>query len=149
MLQGVLRDEDVRQRVLLRLQVGEAVEDYACSECGSRLQRPKDQSALDDLEMECRSCGRTADADEFVTQALSQSSIFDSYRAIKDGGRAPIATCPECFQETFIVEEDACARCGSGRTYSRCARCDAELDVDEQDLAGLCGYCAHMIGKAD
>jgi DNA-directed RNA polymerase subunit RPC12/RpoP len=130
--------------------LGGAMQEYVCLECGSPLQRPTDPTcSIDDLVMECRSCGDTADADDFVAAALQQSSIFDSHRAIKDGGDAPIRQCPECWQETFIVDEDACARCDTGRTYDRCIRCDNELDLDEQGLEGLCGYCEHMSSKDD
>ncbi|MES1174032.1 MAG: hypothetical protein ABUL62_06860 [Myxococcales bacterium] len=127
-----------------------AIESYACTECSSQLQRPKDASAgLDDLVIACRSCGHEANADEFVEEALRDCAAFSSYRAIKDGDRDPIGTCPECGQETFILDEDSCARCGSGRTYDRCIRCNAHLEIDEQELEGLCGYCEHMSSKDD
>jgi DNA-directed RNA polymerase subunit RPC12/RpoP len=127
-----------------------AIESYTCTECSSQLQRPRDtSSALDELVIECRSCGHEANADEFVEEALRECAAFSSYRAIKNGDRDPIGTCPQCGQEAFIIDEDACARCGSGRTYDRCIRCDAELEIDEQELEGLCGYCTHMTGKDD
>jgi DNA-directed RNA polymerase subunit RPC12/RpoP len=125
-----------------------AVEEYRCPECGSQLQRPVDPSlSLDDLVLACRSCGHEAEADEFVEDALKDG--VDRFTPVKDGDRDPIGNCPNCMQEAFIIDEDVCARCGSGRTHSRCMRCDSELDLEEQELGGLCGYCEHVSSKDD
>jgi ribosomal protein L37E len=126
----------------------DAVERYLCPECGSPLQRPVDPSCqLDDMVVECRSCGHQAEADEFVEQALRDG--VDRHTPIRDGDRDPIGTCPQCTQDTFIVDEDLCARCGSGRTHTTCVRCGSDLDIEEQDFDGICGYCEHMTSKDD
>ncbi|HVY30066.1 MAG TPA: hypothetical protein VHB79_26090 [Polyangiaceae bacterium] len=125
-----------------------SVEAYVCPECGSQLQRPIDtSSSLDDLILECRSCGHKADADEFVAGALNDG--VDRFTPVRDGDRDPIGNCPNCMQETFILDEDVCARCGSGRSHTECIRCGAELELDEQDLGGVCGYCEHVTSKDD
>jgi hypothetical protein len=127
-----------------------ACEDYPCSECAARLWYPADPSCeLDDLVLQCRSCGKSVDADEFVEDALRQHLAFDAQRSVQDGDRDPLATCPECMHHTFVLEEDSCARCGYERAYAECLRCGAELDIEEQEFEGVCGYCDHVASKDD
>lgn len=130
--------------------LAEACEDYACSDCAARLWYPGDPEVeLDELVLECRSCGTTQEADQFVPDALRQRYAFDAMRAVQEGGTDPLATCPECGHQTFVLEEDACARCGYERAYSECMRCGAELSVEEQEFEGVCGYCDHVASKDD
>jgi DNA-directed RNA polymerase subunit RPC12/RpoP len=126
--------------------LAQACEDYGCAECGGRLWLPVDPSrALDDLQLQCRCCGHRVEADEFVQEALEQHLPYDP----GDGGTGDLAMCPDCLQETFVVSEDVCARCGYQRAYDTCLRCGASLDIDEQEFEGVCGYCSHMMSKDD
>ncbi len=130
--------------------LAEACENYGCADCAARLWYPIDPAAeLDDIVLECRSCGATEGADQFAAEALRQHFAFDAMRAVQDGGTDPLATCPECVHQTFVLEEDACARCGYERAQCECVRCGAELSVEEQEFEGLCGYCDHVTSKDD
>lgn len=127
-----------------------ACEDFPCPDCASRLWYPADPSAEnDDRSFQCRACGKALGEDEFVEQCLDEHCAYDAYRAIKDGGEDPLADCPNCFLHTYVVEEGACARCGYEREYTECLRCSADIGIEEQELGGLCGYCAHVMGKDD
>lgn len=99
------------------------------------------------MVVECRSCGHRAEADEFVENALRDG--VDPFSPIRDGARDSMGICPQCMQDTFVVDEDVCARCRSGRTHTTCVRCGSELDIEEQDFDGICGYCEHMTSKDD
>jgi len=128
----------------------EACEEHPCPACAAQLYYPIDAtSELDELRLQCRSCGAVVGADAFVEGALQEFFAPDRYRAIRYGGTDPLTMCPECFRETFVVDEDMCLRCGYQREYLECIRCGAALEVGEQELAGLCGYCEHMTGKDD
>jgi hypothetical protein len=128
----------------------EACEEYSCPGCAAQLFYPVDSGCeLDELKLQCRSCGAIEDADAFVEGALQEFFAGDRDRSIKRGGTDPLAACPECFLETFVVDEDVCMRCCYERQYSECIRCGATLDVEEQELGGLCGYCEHMTSKDD
>ena len=125
-----------------------SVDSFECSTCGSPLVVPIDPSAdPQEMILSCRSCGDDITHEDFIPRALEIQFGFQNYVAIKDGGEAPIATCPQCALDAFVREEGRCAACGEGLLYSSCSRCNADLGIDEQDLGGLCGYCEHVMSK--
>src|SRR5690606_32562006 len=104
---------------------------------------------LDQQTFQCRACEESLEGDEFVTQALDEHFAGDAFEAAKGGEPGPLADCPECLLCTYVVEEDACPRCGHERDYTESLRCNEDVGSDEQELSGLCGYCAHVMGKDD
>jgi hypothetical protein len=71
--------------------------------------------------------------------------------AVKDGGEPPISTCPECGEETYVVEELRCAACDFALPDdATCTVCGDALSAEgchEHD--GICGYHAHVMAKDD
>lgn len=62
---------------------------------------------------------------------------------MKDGGDDPFATCPECGEDTYIMEEEQCALCRHKLKHS-CERCGSGIPASEMMCSPLCGYCVHM-----
>jgi hypothetical protein len=119
-----------------------------CQSCGSVLLMPVDPGEpLDSLKFECVSCGEITNFNSVVEELLADYFSNDIYEHYKDGGNLPLATCPECYKETYVVSEDKCAICGESRRYESCYRCGADLDTTEQDYGGLCGYCHNVEEK--
>jgi ribosomal protein L37E len=124
------------------------VRSVSCSACGSGLLRPLDPSAdVASLVMECTACGTTIDAEGFVASAVEAELGWEAHVAVKDGAEEPYTTCPECGEDTYILEEQRCALCGESAEHE-CARCGCTIPASE--LGGsMCGYCEHMMSKDD
>ncbi len=123
-----------------------AVGEYACEHCGSPLVRPIAlPMSIEELDLECRSCGETVSAYDFVPAVLRLTNTYDP----SDVGHDQIRLCPGCGCYAFVQEEDTCALCEYTREHENCLRCEESIDVEEQDLGGLCGYCRHMADKDD
>lgn len=123
--------------------LGSAIGAYTCSECASQLVRPVDpEASFEDLDFGCRSCGCEVSTPEFVERALRQHYPHDEYQAVLDGGTDPLAQCPGCESDTYVVDRQACPLCGYELEYTECMVCEEELTVDDQRFEGLCGYHA-------
>lgn len=114
-----------------------------CASCGSALLQA-DQSPYLGTTFMCRVCGETADIDTVVENALAPRKEREDAEAMRHGGEGSIGTCPTCDREAFLIQEDICAACGEGRPYSECLRCGTPLELNDQDMDGMCGYCDHM-----
>ncbi|MDD5057725.1 MAG: hypothetical protein PHQ60_07615 [Sideroxydans sp.] len=122
-----------------------------CSKCHSALVKPiaPETKPYQSIEFSCSSCGHVNFLDEMAEEALGECFDYEIYSAVKDGGDSPIGTCPECDQETFIIQEDLCAACGGCLSYYECACCHEALGSDDQNYGGLCGYHYHLAMKDD
>ncbi|MBY5318188.1 hypothetical protein [Rhizobium leguminosarum] len=126
--------------------------DMHCSDCGSQLiaQRDAGQRNPQHMHLTCRNCGEEPDLEDTLEAALIETTQADSYLAVKDGGRAPLDTCPECMRETFIVDIGKCVLCDF-EIEAVCAICGERLDVTDYspEHPGLCSYHAHAVSKDD
>lgn len=130
--------------------LSDAVLRHSCSACGSPLLMPTGTAdTIDSVVLSCRSCGHGMNASEYVPSSLQEHLAHDTYSAMKDGCAPPIAACPNCFTESFVLEEDACALCEYERAHVRCIQCCEEIQLEEQELGGLCGCCHHVATKDD
>ncbi|WP_335919944.1 hypothetical protein [Shewanella algae] len=126
----------------------DAYEKIRCGSCGSTLIKPVDpDEPLESLEFECVSCGEVTTFEGVAEELLNEYFGGEIYEHYTSGGELPLATCPECYKETYVISEDKCALCSGTRTYDSCYRCGATLDTSEQELCGLCGYCHHVSEK--
>ncbi|VBI28675.1 hypothetical protein [Burkholderia pseudomallei] len=131
---------------------GEQVAGYIrCHHCGSELVKPvvSDVEFLEQLAFHCASCGRDSDFDDVIEEAVADCYFADSYIAMTDGGDPPVATCPECTKETFLLEEGRCIACSGELEFTRCAVCSVTLGPDDQDNNGLCSYHAWQAARDD
>jgi len=128
--------EELRKVKWESLALAAAIEDYACSSCGSQLVRPCNLPApVCELDLECRSCGEFIGPPDFLDALRSSSSSVDS--------------CPGCDLSAFVLQEDRCAYCGHEPEHTECYKCGTDLDLEEQELGGLCGGCHHFATKDD
>tara|TARA_B100001989_G_scaffold247983_1_gene220942 strand:+ start:5628 stop:6623 length:996 start_codon:yes stop_codon:yes gene_type:complete len=99
-------------------------------------------------KMQCNSCGEPIDYwPDFFEKCVEELFYADLYLAATKGGMAPVEECPECRKNTFVFEEECCVVCDYKPEYERCARCHNHIGLDEQDLNGLCSYCANLAEK--
>lgn len=131
--------------------LSEAIHEIACSDCGSSLVLPQNGSSghLEEIKFHCRSCGNEMDFSHVAASCLEEHFDPEIYLHYDDGNDLPLATCPECSQKGYVIEDDRCALCGYEREYSECNRCGAELGIDDQHLEGFCDYCSYMMSKDD
>jgi ribosomal protein L37E len=94
--------------------VAEALDELACTTCGSTLilQADPTNAVQDDAEFQCRSCGKRNWNEEIIVEALGRIFYADFYIAMTDGGEDPIIECSNCDADAFIFETLSCACCG-------------------------------------
>ncbi|WP_076729478.1 hypothetical protein [Methylobacterium radiotolerans] len=126
---------------------------WHCPRCHSRLlkQTNPDNDNQFAIELFCVSCGARPELAEAISTGLAKVYRSEIYDAAKDGTPEPILSCPECWQETFVVEEGTCAACGFEMPNdAECAVCGESLSVEDYDAYGsLCSYHAHVMSKDD
>ncbi|MBP2235355.1 DNA-directed RNA polymerase subunit M/transcription elongation factor TFIIS [Sinorhizobium kostiense] len=126
--------------------------DMHCPECGSHLIAQQDAGERNPQHMHliCRNCGHEPETEDMLESGIIDVTEADRYLAIKDGGRSPIDTCPECTRETFIVDIAKCVLCDF-EIEAECAICGEELDVTDYspEYPSLCAYHAHVVSKDD
>ena len=127
-----------------------ALEEATCSHCGSGLITPKDAyTNCFDAVFRCRICEEEFNHEDMVKDVLDQYEANRAYRHYKDGGGAIRGTCPSCWNETYIAEEEYCPVCGD-RGPHMCQRCGMEIPAEELGIDGdYCSWCAHMMSKDD
>lgn len=124
----------------------EAIPKIECQKCGSPLLSPVGEDRESGIK--CRSCGAEEDFESATERALAESLGWKNHFAIKDGGEEVLVTCPFCYQDTYIVEERACAVCGE-TCADTCDLCGNSIPTCEYSDGRLCGYCDHLLSKDD
>ncbi|GAB7526776.1 hypothetical protein PBS_57670 [Paraburkholderia sp. 2C] len=122
-----------------------------CSHCGSELVKPvnSEVESLEQLAFSCASCRQDFDFDDVIEAAVADCYFADSYIAMTDGGDQPIAICPECTRDTFLLEDGRCIACSGRLQFTRCAACSEALGPDDQNNNGLCSYHAWQAERDD
>jgi ribosomal protein S27E len=63
---------------------------------------------------------------------IEEAYRFEAHLAAKDGGELPVATCPECGEETCVFSEGGCAICDFEMPDdATCAVCGEKLTLDD------------------
>jgi DNA-directed RNA polymerase subunit M/transcription elongation factor TFIIS len=123
-----------------------------CLDCGSHLiaQQVGGQTNPQLMDLICRNCGEVQDLEDTLEAALVDSTAGASFLAVKDGGHAPLDTCPNCSRETFIVDIGECVLCDF-EIEAECSICGEPLEVTDYspEYPGLCAYHAHVVSKDD
>lgn len=125
-------------------------ENIRCNNCYSQLVKPTNPDKEPPiLEFHCSSCGEYFLFEDIVSELVSEYYEADHYIAMTDGGEPPTSNCHECGEDTYVIQEDQCVRCGTTRAYKTCPLCGEYLSTDEQEFNGLCGYHYHTAMKDD
>lgn len=130
--------------------LAKGVLDLTCPSCSGSLLRPDTDGKdyRDDMALQCRACGGASNADDFVPRAVAAARGFDMYLVGDDGAEMPYVSCPQCGEETYVVDEQRCAFCGHEAEHT-CAACGNTIPPEELVSSPLCGWCAHMRSKDD
>jgi ribosomal protein L37E len=121
--------------------------DLTCSMCGSDLLKPS-KNTHGEVLLQCSSCGEDERPESYVPKAIDSALSAEAYIAFKDGDETPYVSCPECGEETYVVEEGRCALCEHEAEHT-CQRCGTRIPPEELDSSPFCGYCEHMMNKDD
>ena len=86
---------------------------------------------IDDNDVKCYFCGydesgETA-ADDYINNVLG----IDAYSTIKDGGKYPLYTCPECGDESLVYDYE--------NGIAICFCCGHKCGTDELSFCNYCG----------
>jgi len=130
--------------------LAKGVVDLTCPSCSGSLLRPDtdDKDYRDDMALQCRACGETSDAHDFVPRAVASARGFDMYLVGDDGADPPYVSCPECGEDTYVMDERRCAFCRHEAQHN-CALCGNTIPPEELVSSPYCGWCAHMMSKDD
>ncbi|CAX24259.1 protein of unknown function [Methylorubrum extorquens DM4] len=130
-----------------------ALPDFACPWCHSSLVRQRDPNnkSQPNAALTCAACGESAELGPVLSLAFDETFGAEGHIAVKDGGEPPISTCPECSEETYVVEEGRCAACDFTLPEdAACAICGNGLSAEDYyEHDGLCSYHAHVASKDD
>lgn len=126
-----------------------ALIEYRCPKCGSGLIDVTANGAdRETATFTCRSCGEQWSFEDLAPLAISDYFAEENYRSIKDGGDPVTITCPECDEDTYVLDDDVCILCEES-TERRCQMCGIKIPPEEIDGGGYCSWCAHMMSKDD
>ena len=128
------------------VELSSAMLDLTCSECGSQLIVPVGGDRATGIQ--CRSCDKVERFESCAERALSEHLGWQNHSSLQDGGDEVLITCPFCFQESYVVDEECCAICGESCEHT-CARCSSPIPTSELSDGSLCGYCEHVVNKDD
>ena len=121
----------------------------SCENCGSGLLKPeRSPASYADVDLVCSKCGNHQTPEEYVPKAVGEALSHEGYVAMTDGDEAPLIECPNCFEESYVMEEERCALCGHEAEHD-CARCGTRIPPEELSSSPLCGYCDHVMSKDD
>ena len=134
----------------------EVMEDFefSCNECQSKLVEQVDATNTDPsgADAKCLSCGNLMHANSLISNSLNEQFFAESYIAMTDGGDAPVSSCPDCGEETYVFTEgeSKCAFCGFELNDS-CTICGGPLNPEDVwwNDSSICSYCGHRISKDD
>lgn len=131
--------------------LAEALNDISCDKCISSLVSaiPDKSGFLEYTQFRCRSCGNQMEFADVAENCLAKYFSWENYLVFDDGADPALVKCPECCTMSYVINEDRCAICGYKREYENCYTCGANLNIDEQGLDGLCGYCYYQMEKDD
>ena len=101
-----------------------------------------------DMTLECRACGETTSAEQFVPEAVKVALAGAMYLSHMDGDETPYTTCPECSAEAYIMEDECCSLCGESAEHT-CVSCGNSIPPSELITSPYCGYCDYMRNKDD
>lgn len=126
-----------------------ALNEYRCPKCGSGLiDVTANGTNRENAAFTCRSCGEQWAFKDLAPQAISAYFTRENYWSIKDGGDPLTITCPECHEETYVLEDDACILCGAS-VDRECQMCGQLILPHEIDGEGYCSRCSYMLSKND
>lgn len=126
-----------------------ALIEYRCPKCGSGLiDVTTNGTDRETAAFTCRSCGEQWSFEDLAPLAISDFFAEDNYRSIKDGGDPVTITCPECHEDTYVLEDNECILCEAS-VDRECKMCSIEIPFEEIDGEGYCSWCAHMLSKDD
>ena len=130
-----------------------ALPDFACPSCRSSLLRQNDADNTEQSRMLllCSACGASHEVGPVLSLAFDETFGGEAHIAVKDGGEPPISTCPECGEETYVLDESRCAACDfEVPEDATCAICGTHLTAeDHSEHPGICGYHAYVAAKDD
>ena len=127
----------------------EALVDCTCRKCGSGLlEVDPNNGSREAVLFTCLSCGDESDFEAMTNRAIGHYFAGENHNSVRDGGSPSTIDCPECRNETYLLDDDVCVFCEESVNRT-CERCCCEIPPEELDGGGLCGYCAHMMSKDD
>lgn len=122
------------------------IEKLRCLHCYSELILAVDVHKKENSDFRCKVCGKTSTYKAMIGSSIAEA-INCYYEIANDGVEPPIGFCPTCCYDSYSLVERRCLACHCELEYNYCNVCDADLTLDEQELNGLCSYCAYQIEK--
>lgn len=127
-----------------------------CPSCHSELveQSDPDNTAQENADATCRSCGKAMDAETVVKNLVKSTYWALDRMSVMDSGVRLLHTCPSCSLESYVHElndngeRTGCVICDF--KLGACDFCGNELTPDDLyvDSVDTCSYCGYQWAKA-
>lgn len=129
--------------------VTESISSMICPACESRLVKVPDPTVKREaITFICSSCQGEAAYAAVVGPAVSARMAGRNHWRVKDGDEPITCICPECGEDTLLVDEGECAACFYELEYSSCKWCEEKLSLEERLYSeGTCSHCQHRYHK--
>lgn len=130
----------------------EFVSNCSCAECGSNLLKASEENLQigesvehdeDSFKYICLACGEN----DLIFPLIMDSFEKEFFFWPPDGDEPTYENCNKCNHDTFVIGEQACRWCGCTLDYIECSCCGEQLNQDDQDNNGMCGYHYHQWQK--
>jgi hypothetical protein len=80
----------------------------------------------------CGACGGEWDAMQCLVATLNDIYYAEAHYPSSDAWATPVQACPECQQDTYVLDDAECAACGFAiPAHARCDICDTPLTPED------------------
>ena len=128
-------------------EIFEMIKNYRCHKCGySLLSTEQINEQAECSNFYCRSCNNKLSYDTIIKECIANKYTTDYHD--KYGAEFPLANCPECGEECYIMEKHICFICGH-EAIEVCQICGSDIESYDMICSPLCGHCSYLIDKDD
>ena len=98
-----------------------------------------------DFKLCCKACGHIDCYNNDVVQQINYEYSLSS-KEEACSVYSSVDLCPECGEDTFVLELNKCLLCGYKHDWKECARCYTTISLEDTGQS-LCGYCRNLFEK--
>ncbi len=122
-----------------------SITEIECPDCRSELiKHTNGSTGYPEIDLICHSCGNSFNYFDVLHDHLNKVYFAGNYIAATQGGEGAIVECPECEDETYILDENICVNCGFHYVNGKCIGCGCDLSVKSYgDSKKHCDRCEY------
>jgi len=121
---------------------------FKCPNCSYK-------SVVVDDGVECYVCETESDSEEFAENYVEEIMLISKYECGTDGGDFPVYYCPDCGNESFVMDHTIlkscfCTECGTSYSLDCISFCETCSSIMINNDFGMCSDCiTYRISRYD